>query len=81
MEDKGYSFWSILGAFTVGAAAGSLTALLLAPRAGAEMRSRLAVIPNAVKDACIQAKQAGLDTLNEGLEELQDAKPASPKRR
>lgn len=79
MENNGHSFWGILGAFAVGAAAGSLAALLLAPRSGTETRATLAAVPDAVKAAYINAKQAGLEALNEGLDEVQDAKPASKK--
>ncbi len=58
MDNNGHSFWSILGVFALGAAAGSMTALLLAPRSGTEMRSTLASLPN-----------AGLNVLNEGVNE------------
>jgi gas vesicle protein len=69
MDNNGHSFWSILGVFALGAAAGSMTALLLAPRSGTEMRSTLASLPNALRVACAQGKEAGLNVLNEGVNE------------
>lgn len=65
MENRGTSFWGILGGFAVGAAAGAITAILLAPRSGAETRTRLKVLPHAFKEAYGQAKQAGLQAYHQ----------------
>ena len=65
MEEKGTSLWSVAAAFAAGAAAGSVTALLLAPRSGAETRARIGVVPHAVKEAVVHAKQAGVDAFNQ----------------
>lgn len=64
MERQVGSYWGIVGAFALGAAAGTVTALLLAPRSGAETRGRLKVVPHAVKEAYSQAKEAGVQAFN-----------------
>lgn len=74
MENKGYSFWQIFGAFAIGATAGAVTALMLAPQTGAETRRKLSAIPHAVKEALAQAKNAGVEAFAQSYEEPEDGK-------
>lgn len=78
MEKPGFSFCSVFAAFAAGATAGTIAALLLAPRSGAETRKRLNVIPRAVKAAYTQALEAGNEAFSESYAS-QTAKGAASK--
>ena len=65
MEKEGYSVLGIVGAFAAGAAAGGVTALLLAPHSGAQTRAKLKVVPHAAKTAYTQALQAGREAFTQ----------------
>lgn len=79
-QNQGHSIWGIVGAFAAGAAAGSVTALLLAPSSGADTRKKLSGIPHAIKEAYTEATHAGVEAFTQSYAEQEAGKTTSHRR-